>query len=963
MRVKNFLKPDKHLHKDPQVRLECIRELDPDDGESQALLIGLALDDDLAVRIAAIGKVSDVAVLQQLLDANGDDAAEVRSATEQRIAGWLESGAASDPAVEQLLGSHADRLAVTIAVHSATDAQRQLALARIGEETSYLQVVQQSRFHDTRMAAAEHLSQHDVLRAALSACRSRDKVVVKLLQQKLDAQAAAEADLIAARHAVSTTLASMQSLAKSVWAPQHSGRQQSLQLRWDSLDMALKRESADAFQLANDQVSALITEHATATAATTATAPDETAAGVAAGQSATSVTVAAATEAATTAPDTPSATSVAAETAGATGSVAFINDDVQLRSVQDALQNPSIESLAAALEPFPRDSLSKAASMLIAHAQAAAVLFDPPLDIAKARPGVLQQRIKRVATLVDTNETLPGIDTTDLAYIAGLSVHREELLQRLDKAKQESTDRIKATHRQFSALVSTISDGKWGPAKSMLRRLQKKITAMETAERTTLGDKLARAEKQLADMSDWQDFAARPKLEALCEQMEALPSKELKTEAVAREVKNFQAQWKALGVSRASNELWSRFKTAGDTAYEPCKAFFEEKQVERQAKMDAKKQLCDALEIKQAELDSAEAEWKVIQRTVNDAKREWSRNRIPDRKPDKQLEAKFSAILKPFEEKLAGQYDANAVLKKELVEKVQKLAEAEINQHSVNQTRSLQSAWKQIGIMRRREDQTLWESFNGHCRTIFKQQHASEREHYKASMGHVFRARDIIKSLKQIAKQGSPEDQQVQALATEFQDLAEFPEKDKKFLLRDFRGAIDACSRVQQTQSRRREQAGHEELMRCVALCEQLEAAVETPDLRSDTLRDDVLHAWESSDVKMNREHEERLEQRRSAALAHLDGGTRFDYDSAENVRRDLLIRMEVAAGLDTPGEDKARRMQYQLAHLQEGMTSAGVADAQTSLAALELDWLSAAPVLRSLHDALQSRYLKAVGR
>lgn len=958
MRVKNFLKPDRHLHKDPQVRLERIRELDPDDRESQALLTGLALDDDLAVRIAAIGKLSDVAVLQQLLDANGDDAAEVRSATEQRIAGWLASGAASDLAVGQLLGSHADRLAVTIAVHSATDAQRQLALTRIGEETSFLQVVQQSRFHDTRMAAAEHLSQHDVLRAALSACRSRDKVVVKLLQQKLDAQAAAEADLIAARHAVSTTLASMQSLAKSVWAPQHSGRQQSLQLRWGSLDMALKGESTDAFQLANDQVSALITEHETPPAAT----PDETATGVV-GHTATSATAAAATEAAITASGTSSATSVATETASAPGSVVFITDDVQLRSVQDALLNPPVESIAAALEPFPVDSLSKAANLLIAHAQAATVLFDPPLDIAKARPGVLQQRIKRVETLVDTSETLPGIDTNGLAYIAGLAAHREVLLQRLDKARQESTDRIKATHRQFSALASTISDGKWGPAKSMLRRLQKKVTAMETAERATLGDKLARAEKQLADMADWQDFAARPKLEALCEQMEALPSKEKETEAIAREVKNIQKQWKALGVSRASNELWSRFKTAGDTAYEPCKAFFEEKQVERQAKMAAKKQLCDVLEIKQAELDSAETEWKVIQRTVNDAKREWSRNRIPDRKPDKQLEARFSAILNPFEEKLAEQYDANAVLKNELIEKVQKLAEAEINQHSVNQTRSLQSAWKQIGIMRRREDQTLWESFNGHCRTIFKQQHASEREQYKASMGHVFRARDIIKSLKQIAKQGSPEDQQVQALATEFQGLAEFPEKDKKFLLRDFRGAMDACSRVQQTQSRRREQAGHEELMRCVALCEQLEAAVESPDLRTDTLRDDVLHAWESSDVKLNREHVQLLEQRRSAALAHLDSGTRFDYDGAENVRRDLLIRMEVAAGLDTPGEDKARRMQYQLAHLQEGMTSAGVADARTSLATLELDWLSAAPVLRSLHDALQSRYLKAVGR
>jgi len=917
MRVKNFLKPDRHQHKDPQVRLDQIRALDPTDQESQETLIELALDDDdLTVRTTAIGRVADVNVLRRLLDANGDNAAEIRSAAEQRVASCLEAGEINDADVGRLLESHAERLAVSVAVHSSQAQQRQQAMSLIPEESSFLHVVQQSRFHDTRLAAAERLSQHDVLRAALSACRSRDKVVAKRLQQRLDAQAAAEAELIAARHAVSTTLASMQALASSVWSPQHSGRQLALQVRWDALDDELKGDSQAAFQAAADGVSALQAEHEASTPASgsdAASSADQPAA--------SSVTP---TDAVAT------AESNADTTSGTQASI--VNSDPQLIAVIDGLRDVLIKSIPDALTPWSATPLNDAAGPLVAHAQAVAVMFDPPLDVAKARPGVLQQRIDRVKTLLDTETTLPTINVSEVTYIAELTAHLDEMVQRLDKAKQESTDRIKATHRQFAALSSTVSDGKWGPANSMLRRLQKKVAAMEPAERTTLTDKLSRAEKQLADMADWQDFAARPKLEALCEAMEVLPAAEQKPEALAREVKNLQAQWKALGISRASNDLWSRFKTAGDTA-------------------------------KQSELEASDADWKALQRLTNDAKREWSRNRIPDRKPDKALEARFSAALKPFETHMGEQYDANAALKQELVEKIQKLAEGEINQHSVNQARSLQSAWKQVGIMRRKEDQTLWEAFNGHCRTIFKQHKAGEREQLKASMGHVFRARDIIKTLRQIAKQGSPDDAQVQALATEFQGLEAFPDKDKKFLLRDFRGAMDACSRVQQTQSKRREQAEHDELLRRVGLCEQLEAAVESPDMRTDTLRDDVTHAWEASDVKLNRELDQRLLARRDAATAHLDANTRFDYDEAESLRRDLLIKMEVTASVDTPAEDKARRMQYQLAHLQEGMTSAGVADKRAALAALELDWLSAPPVLRAVHDSLQSRYLKAVGR
>jgi len=608
---------------------------------------------------------------------------------------------------------------------------------------------------------------------------------------------------------------------------------------------------------------------------------------------------------------------------------------------------------------------------LLAHAKSIGVLFDPPFDVTKGRPGAITERIKRVKALLNTESILPGVSFDDCDYMTELKEHAGALDSRLDKAKQESVDRAKATHRQFSALNATISDGKWGPASSMFRRLQKKVESMESAERSQFTDKMSRAEKQLAEMADWQDFAARPKLEALCEAIEALPAQELKPEALAKEIKSIQAQWKSLGASR------SRFKTAGDTAYEPCKAHFAQKQEVRETKAAAKVALCSELEKQYQDTDWETPDWKAVQRLVNNAKRDWSRNRVTDRKPDRALEQRFSDVLKPFNDKLTEQYDANVLEKRSLIEKIQKLAEADINQHSANQAKRLQSAWKQVGIVRRKDDQALWEEFNGHCKVIYKHQHEARREKYQESMSHVFRAREIIKTLRQISKSSGSAtndsaseknaseknasestEQQIQSLQSEFQALDDFPDKDKKFLLRDFRGAMDACSKMQESASKKRAQAEQNEIGRLVELCEQLENAVESPDSVSDSFREETADAWENASASVAKDTLAKLTARRDVAIKHLDSGTKYDYEANEAERRQLLIQMEILTDTDTPAEDKALRMQYQLEHLREGMTSSAVVDKRAELAKLVNAWHAASPASQGSKGALHSRFL-----
>ncbi len=988
--VKNFLKTAAHQHKDPQVRLGYINDLDGNLEQEQPQLCQMARDDqDLSVRLAAIGKVDDLSVLRELLGAALDDGEQIRIAAETRLTDKVVAEQVSDVALRALLSTHAAQLAIPVAALCPIAEQREFALQAVADESALVSVIQQTRFHDTRLAAAQRLTQHDSLKAAISAIRSKDKVVAKCLQQQLDAQADAEAALIARSHAVSSTLQAATALNEGVWSPQHGGKLQALREKWTSLDASDRQEHEAGFTAAITQAEASLQAYSSEQEAlqkTATTSNDETAA------PSSNDSNSGEPEAGNSADENgPNGAVASSNTASKLGSEPSSENTSTDNAAQDAPAPPppakdlSLDdpALAAALAKVSVDNIetlverntstsdaplvdvaqsSESVEQLRAYLQAVAVLFDPPYDINKARPAALQQRINRVKTLLDINTVMPGIYVAEHAYYQALSSHNDVLVDRLGKAQQESADRIKATHRQFSALGAVIKDGKWGPANSMMRRLRKKIDLMEPAERSSLNDKLARAESQLAEMADWQDFAARPKLEALCVTMEALPAQELDPDALAKQVRKLQGEWKALGVSRASNDLWSRFKGAGDAAYEPCKEWFEEKQKGRQQKLDAKTTLCDALET-DVELLKGDVDWRAIVKRVNQAKREWSNNRVPDRKPDKSLESRFSEALKPFESALTEQYDSNAAEKQQLVEKAQTLAEGEINQHSANQAKKLLAAWKLVGVMRRREDQALWEVFNGHLGAIFKHQHKVEREKQRAGLEHVFRAKDIIKRLKTLSRGNTLNEDDVQSLTTEFNGLAEFPERDKKFLLRDFRQAVDACSRVQEVASKRRAQAGQEETQRLVQLCEQLEGSVEQPDAALDTLVEDVTHAWDASEVKVSTELETILKARRDQALAHIKAGDQPDYAANEQLRRDLLIRMEVSAGIETPAEDKARRMKYQLEHLQQGMTSAGINDKKQLLNQLEKQWIAVGPVNASIRDALNSRYLKACKR
>ena len=89
---------------------------------------------------------------------------------------------------------------------------------------------------------------------------------------------------------------------------------------------------------------------------------------------------------------------------------------------------------------------------------------------------------------------------------------------------------------------------------------------------------------------------------------------------------------------------------------------------------------------------------------------------------------------------------------------------------------------------------------------------------------------------------------------------------------------------------------------------------------------------------------------------------TAGDDATRERELRRLCVRAEIFGGGATPAEDAALRREQELQLLRQGLGQARQVD-ERDREAMRLEWLGIAAVAPELHDALEQRFLRHVGR
>ncbi|SFR78706.1 protein of unknown function [Marinobacter daqiaonensis] len=280
------------------------------------------------------------------------------------------------------------------------------------------------------------------------------------------------------------------------------------------------------------------------------------------------------------------------------------------------------------------------------------------------------------------------------------------------KVLQERLDRV------LGQLEQTLAENLLKESRQNLKQAQALHRQLTGKEARHHQGNLQRLAGQVRELGDWRGFATGPKQAALCEQMEYLAEQPMDPEAKAARIQELQQEWKNLGGS-SDRDLWQRFRTASDAAFEPCKAYFEARSDLKKVNLQKRQTLCEELARYLEAADWATVDWKAAEQIEKTARQEWREAWPVEFRDNRPIQKRFDQLMAELGRRLDEERLHNEALKQGIVDEAQALIDHTPLNEAMDRAKALQKQWQEIGVTRHREDRKLWKAFRAACDQIF----------------------------------------------------------------------------------------------------------------------------------------------------------------------------------------------------------------------------------------------------
>jgi hypothetical protein len=498
------------------------------------------------------------------------------------------------------------------------------------------------------------------------------------------------------------------------------------------------------------------------------------------------------------------------------------------------------DGYARAMEPSrPVVELDTAASAELEtlSAEAEGLIEAPDWRTAQDRYRLLHKRWSMLTAGVHPGHPLKArfLD----AYERFKDRRREARTQR-DAVTRERIDRLAALVAEAEALAAAVpAEQELRGRFERIRQLQadwkavgalrlELIQGLRTRFRTAC-DAAYVPVRALHEAEDWERFAHFAKAEELIARVEAL-QENTEFAAVARAVKQAQADWKLLGpLPRDRREAaWGRFRAACDAQFTRCQPYFAELDAQRLANLEQKLALVAEAERlagqgpiglagSPADLADKRVAWdrfKVIQQ-------EWRDIGPVPRERDQEVWTRFRTACDAFFARHRAELDARhqeqvenltqktglCVAVEELAtecEEMSKLSGGAIGgrfQHArmsdpeerLRAVKELQSKWKSFGHVPREQVETIWTRFRTACDRVYAtcKEHLDKRENERQE--NLAKKQAIISEAEELLKHENARwfRDDLKELQRQWKEIGHVPRENMDELMRRFQEVSD----------------------------------------------------------------------------------------------------------------------------------------------------------------------------
>jgi hypothetical protein len=476
---------------------------------------------------------------------------------------------------------------------------------------------------------------------------------------------------------------------------------------------------------------------------------------------------------------------------------------------------------------------------------------------------------------------------------------------------------------ELGAMEAALELGSLGSAAEHDKALKDSKGLRLTAAQS---ERLAHARGELKRLSDWARWGGNVSREELIKAVEHLATQSLAMSELAKKVGSMRERWKALDTlsGAAPKSLWERFDSACTAAYAPAAAHFKHLAEERHTNAAKAQVLIAEANAEAARMDAADSvDWKHMAATVQRLRLGWSHLGAIDRKEKKKLDQQFADVLNILQGPLEQQRKSEVAHREELIEQVAALNASD--RHALDTLRAAQERWQELARalpLERKAEQAMWHRFRAACDAVFAKRketaHAADAERRTHQA-----AKDAISARLEAAAQGSVDAAGAARLlreaAIEWHAIGPVPRAAEAKVDKRYHAAIAG---IQQQADNARRAAGMAQASAMrdkLRLCQQLEASLAAAGDSQD---------WDARWAALpplQPDYERVLAARFQAAQAALAGDRAGYVQLLEQNRPKLLqeiLRLEIAAGIDSGSEFARERLKLQVEVLQSSLKS-----------------------------------------
>lgn len=841
--LSTFFRP-KWQHKDPAIRLQAVAGLTA--AKDSATLVNLALNDDNAqVRQTAIAKLESLNQLKEVFN-------QSRHNSDKNFAQQCWCAVLNNPdltpaanAENTVLDCNDAEWLAAIACHSENASLRELALTGLRDETVIFRLLTDSRLSRLWPALIDQLTTEAQLKQAAQLVKGRDKKTAQIVRQRLEA-IAQQAENEKAQLAHSENIINkLQHLISSEHTPLFEGLLLNLQNQVQALrcDAPLYQDIQTHLQQAQQK---LLEQQQREALANQQQLLIKEAKAILNKLSATLVW----------------------DEASQHALESFKNSDNRLKTAELNQLVQEIQSLADKVEGL-KPLLAKLESLNSDNA-------------SKLHRDQQQQLLK---TLDSAKNLCQGHKALQNRYAQQLAQQEKWLKQAQVQQQQKHVDQRHEIDALIDAADTAISESDFNEVRRLYHKVKPLIAAQSADARKMYQAALQRMQATTAALEDWKAFAADPKREALCVEMEKLISLDIHAADKAQRIKELSEQWKALGFCQ-DQAIWQRFRELSDQAYAPCKRYFDEQKQKKAFNAEQRQTICEQLEQFVNHINWQHCEYRSIDKLYRQIDAEWQKYSLLENKDFKALQQRYSQSMQLIKEKLQQEKQRNLATLEQLVSQ----AKALINDDDVNQAltqyNALHEQWKATGLTFHKPQQSLWQELREAGDALYQkrnQQRVQAEETLQANLQQAQALINEIATCQQLAE--------LENLSARFNAIDGLPRNAVKRVRQDFQQAVQKFHEKQALQNQR---AFYTQLATVRSWANNAFAAEQQGNTASA-----VNSEWPAAWQKV-------LSSRLNAEQADL------------LVARKLCIELEMLTENASPSDDSALRMELQMAQLAQ---------------------------------------------